>query len=159
MGAAAKQNTPEVMIGLTQAQFAHRPNFFGRLFRIGRFEFEDQRIDVAGAELSIEVRHTSLSMSDDGAEIVDGLTGDFIGNESRPSKMTAVSSLAMTLRAILLINGIRGKRGRVGTLRKSEWTQKEQKNCPEPIRFQVRTSLVFRNLNLRPSTGSNPQVL
>ena len=82
-------------------------------------------------------------MSDDVAKVVDGLTGDFIGNKSRPAKMAAFSSLAVTLRAILLINGIGGKRGSVRTLPESECTRKERENCPEPERFQVRTPLFF----------------
>lgn len=84
----------------------HRLNVFGRLSRVGRFDLQDQRVDVSGTQLRVEVRHTALSMSDDCPEVIDRFVGDFIGNQRWHTKMPAVGSLAMTLRAILFEYGI-----------------------------------------------------
>jgi hypothetical protein len=111
-------------MGVSRVEFVGR---FGllRLFSISCFDLENQRVDVAGTEFRVEMRHTALSVGDDGTEIVNGRVRDFIGNERRAAEMPAFGSLAMALGTIFFVNGVRGERGgvRARVLREGECTR------------------------------------
>jgi hypothetical protein len=99
----------------------------GLLFRVRRFDLQDEIIDIGGVELLAKLWHASFPVGDDATKIIYRCARDFLGDERRAAEMPAFGSLAVAFSAVLLIGGIgcEGTGVRIASFSKSGRTEEQ----------------------------------
>jgi hypothetical protein len=79
-------------------------------FLVQGFDLLNQRVDFVRCEFRLVLGHVTFAVSDDVAQLVGGSSCDFLRDERRPAEVAPLGHFAMTLRAVIHEDRIRGQR-------------------------------------------------